>query len=124
MKEDEIKAVLFDFGGVIAEEGFEGGLKAIGKEEGIDPDRFFSIASELIHETGYVTGLCGEGTYWNAVRERTGITGSDSELREEVLKRFVLRPRMIAYAKTLRDRIEKIEERSLCVQRSLLCCGT
>ena len=36
-----IKAVLFDFGGVIADEGFWKGLQAIGKENGLDPDDFF-----------------------------------------------------------------------------------
>jgi putative hydrolase of the HAD superfamily len=36
-----IKAVLFDFGGVLAEEGFREGLKAIGVKNGLDPDDFF-----------------------------------------------------------------------------------
>jgi hypothetical protein len=36
-----IKAVVFDFGGVVAEEGFREGLKAIGRKNGLDP-RVFS----------------------------------------------------------------------------------
>ncbi len=33
-----IKAVLFDFGGVIADEGFRDGLRAIAIQQGLDPD--------------------------------------------------------------------------------------
>ncbi len=33
-----IKAVLFDFGGVLAEEGFREGLKSIGRKNGLDPE--------------------------------------------------------------------------------------
>ena len=35
-----LKAVLSDFGGVIADEGFLSGLQAIGTENGLDPDAF------------------------------------------------------------------------------------
>jgi putative hydrolase of the HAD superfamily len=31
-----IKAVLFDFGGVLAEEGFRNGLQALAREQGLD----------------------------------------------------------------------------------------
>jgi putative hydrolase of the HAD superfamily len=84
-----IKAVLFDFGGVIAEEGFKNGLEAIGARHGIK--NMFEIADALIYETGYVIGKASERDFWRALRERTGITGSDDELREEILKRFTLR---------------------------------
>jgi putative hydrolase of the HAD superfamily len=63
-----IKAIIFDFGGVLAEEGFKEGLMTIGKEKGFDPDHFFKILSELIYQTGYVTGSSDEHAYWNAVR--------------------------------------------------------
>lgn len=36
-----IQAALFDYGGVIAGEGFRNGLKAIAFREHIDPDTFF-----------------------------------------------------------------------------------
>jgi putative hydrolase of the HAD superfamily len=98
-----LKALLFDFGGVLAEEGFREGLKAIGKKNGLDPDRFFALADALIFESGYLTGRAGESQYWNRLRERTGIAGSDEELREEILTRFVLRPGMIAVADRMRS---------------------
>jgi len=91
-----IGAVLFDFGGVLAEEGFREGLKAIGKRKGLDPEDFYKISGKLVYQTGYITGRCDEHSYWNAVREKTGVKGDDQEFREEILKRFKLRPEMTA----------------------------
>jgi putative hydrolase of the HAD superfamily len=99
-----IKAVLFDFGGVIAEEGFWIGLRAIGKENGLDPDAFFRTVDALIYETGYLIGNADEGLFWNAVRSKTGIHRTDAELRNEILKRFVIRPDMIASVDLLRSK--------------------
>jgi len=91
-----IKAVVFDFGGVIAEEGFWHGLRHIAAQNGKDPDIFFVTAVELIHQPGgYVVGMSDEGTWWNKLRELTGIKGSDKELREIILERFVIRPEML-----------------------------
>jgi putative hydrolase of the HAD superfamily len=42
--------------------------------------------------------------FWNAVRSKTGIRGTDAELRNQILKRFVLRPDMIASADLLRSK--------------------
>ncbi len=97
-----IRAVLFDFGGVIAEEGFYRGLVAIAEEGGLQPDAFFRTAEDLIHETGYVTGRATEAAYWAAVREKTGITRADAYLREQILSRFVVRPEMLSLADRLR----------------------
>ena len=98
-----IKAVLFDFGGVLAEEGFREGLMAVGKEKGFDPDHFFNMLSELVYQTGYVTGSADEHAYWNAVREKTGLTGEDKKLREEVLMRLKLRPKMMEVVKKIKS---------------------
>ena len=86
-----VKAILFDFGGVIAEEGFREGIKAVGRLNGLEPEAFFRLADDLIYETEYVTGKAGEADFWGVLRERSGIRQSDSELREEVLRRFTLR---------------------------------
>jgi len=90
-----IKAVIFDFGGVLAEEGFKQGLRAIAKENGCDPEIFYSIAGELVYRSGYVSGTTDEHSYWEAVREKTGLREDDEVLREEILKRFRLRPEML-----------------------------
>jgi putative hydrolase of the HAD superfamily len=98
-----IKGVIFDFGGVLAEEGFKQGLKAIAKEKGLDPEDFYEIAGELVYQMGYVMGSSDEHAYWGAVREKTGVTGDDKEFREEVLKRFKLRPDMMEIVERTRS---------------------
>ncbi len=103
-----IRLVLFDFGGVLAEEGFREGLKAIAKGKGLDPGDFYKISSDLVYHTGYITGGCDEHSYWNAVRKKTGAKGADQEFREEILKRFKLRPEMMAV-------VEKIKSSGLIV---------
>jgi len=97
-----IRVVLMDFGGVIANEGFYEGLKAIAHKDGLDPERFFKTAEEAIHQTGYVTGKAAEAEFWNAVRQTTGIREGDAELREQILSRFLLRPEVLAFADRLR----------------------
>jgi len=99
-----VKAVLIDFGGVIAEEGFFEGVQAIGKQNGLDPIGFFNIVDTLIYETGYLIGEAAEAEFWNTIRGRTGITGDDESLKQEILHRFVIRPDMLANVDMLRAR--------------------
>src|SRR5512143_263845 len=97
-----IGTVLFDFGGVVAEEGFRDGLREIGRKNGLDPDDFFSSADRLMSESRYLTGGASESDYWQALRRATGIAGSDRDLREELLSRFVLRREVLACVDLLR----------------------
>jgi len=97
-----VTAVLFDFGGVVAEEGFVTGLKAIARRYGREPESFVSIGDELVYRTGFVTGRGGERDYWEAVRTQTGIEGTDAELSAEILSRFILRPWMLEAVRYLR----------------------
>ena len=119
-----LKGVLFDFGGVLAEEGFRGGLYAIARKNGRDPEWFFLRASDAIYETGYITGQATEADYWEALRRETGICGTDEELTGEILPRFILRPAMIDAVRRLRrkrylvaiasdqvDWLERLDER-------------
>ena len=99
-----IRAVLFDFGGVIADEGFLQGLQAIGRANGLDPDAFFRMVDKLIYETGYLIGKVDEALFWNAVRCKTGVRVTDAELRNEIQKRFVLRPEMLASVDWIRSK--------------------
>ncbi len=98
-----IRAVLFDFGGVIAEEGFWKGLRAIGTANGLDPGEFFRTVDALIYEEGYLIGKADEASFWNAVRSKAGIRDTDAELKNEILRRFVIRPEMIASVDLLRS---------------------
>jgi putative hydrolase of the HAD superfamily len=51
-----IRAIILDFGGVVAEEGFQQGLYAIADRFGQDRNSFFKLATEDVYNTGYVTG--------------------------------------------------------------------
>ena len=99
-----IKAILFDFGGVLAEEGFKNGLQAIARKQGFDPDLFFALARDLVYATGYVTGLADEKAYWKALKEAAGFETEDAPLRREILDRFILRPEMTDLAQELKKR--------------------
>jgi putative hydrolase of the HAD superfamily len=98
------QVVLFDYGGVLAEEGFTNGLKAIGAANGLDPDHFFDRATEIIYACAYVTGQATAADYWGLVRREFAIVGSDEELSGEILARFLLRPGMMAKVRALKRR--------------------
>ncbi|HNZ59097.1 MAG TPA: HAD family phosphatase [Syntrophorhabdaceae bacterium] len=97
-----IDTVLFDFGGVLAEKGFAGGLCAIAQRHGLNESLFYTLANEMIHKTGYLTGHADEHTFWQAIRDKTGITDDDNTLRNEIISRFILRPWMFDIVKKLK----------------------
>ncbi len=97
-----VRAVVLDFGGVIAEEGFRLGLEAIALRNGVDPAGLQREAEDAIYDTGYLTGRGTESAFWERLRLRTGIAGTDDALAGEILERFVPRPRMIAAVRALR----------------------
>jgi HAD superfamily hydrolase (TIGR01509 family) len=99
-----IKAVLFDFGGVLAEEGFRKGLMAIARAKGLSPEGFFDSAGAAVYDSGYVLGKADESAYWKMVREKTRIGGTDEEFRREILERFQLRPWMLEIVRRLKQR--------------------
>jgi putative hydrolase of the HAD superfamily len=101
-KTDMIRAVLFDFGGVVAEEGFQAGLYAIAEHFGLDSEDFFQAATEAVYRSGYVTGTGTEADFWELVRAGSGIVASDEELRREILCRFIPRPGMLEIVRVLR----------------------
>ena len=103
----KIQAILLDFGGVIAEEGFQQGLYAIADRFGLDQKRFFQLANEAVYNSGYVTGTGSEKDYWNEVREHSGIIADDEELRQEILSRFIPRDWMLEIIRSLRQQ-EKV----------------
>jgi putative hydrolase of the HAD superfamily len=103
MKICSTELVLFDFGGVLAEEGFRNGLVAIALRNGLNPEKFWQQAYALTFNGGYVTGKIDEATFWQTLREQAGINGSDADLRPEILSRFELRSWMIEVVKKLRE---------------------
>jgi putative hydrolase of the HAD superfamily len=99
-----IDVVLFDFGGVIAKEGFRNGLNVIAKVNGLDEREFLQAASDAIYSSGYLTGKAPEKEFWKELKEKTGIKGDDAELRAEILSRFLLRSEMIDLARKLKQK--------------------
>ncbi len=96
-----VTVFLFDYGGVLAEEGFRNGLVEIARRNRLDPESFYRTADELIYDTGYLTGKADESAYWQAVRGKTGISGTDGSLREMILDRFIARPAMVGCVERL-----------------------
>ena len=97
-----IDVVLFDFGGVLAEKGFEEGLHDIAARHGLNEVDFYNQALHIIHATGYLTGHSDENTFWQAIRDKTGIRDDDTTLRNEILSRFIPRPWMFDMVKRLK----------------------
>ena len=96
-----IDLILFDFGGVLAEEGFRNGLIAIALLNGLNPDAFLEKVYDITFTRGYVLGNADEKTFWQALRIHTGIKGSNEELRKEILSRFILRGWLLDIIKRL-----------------------
>jgi len=120
----KIKAVLFDFGGVLATEGFRDGLHELGRRQRLNPASISENGRRIVHQSGYVVGQGTESEFWRRMREETGLRGSDRELSATILSAFVLRPRMVEFVRLLRakglitaivsdqtDWLERLDER-------------
>lgn len=99
-----IRAVLFDFGGVLAEEGFRAGLRTIAQLNGLDPESVHRKGIDAIYESGYVTGRAKEADFWKLMRGRFHFNEADAALTGIILDRFTLRPEMIDLVRDLRGR--------------------
>ena len=97
-----IKCVLFDYGGVIADEGFRNGLFDIARANNLRPEAFHEDVCRSIAGSGYLTGQSDEASFWSLLRREYGLAQTDGELRDEILGRFVLRPRMLGIVDRLR----------------------
>ena len=97
MSNQPIRAVLLDYGGVIAEEGFRGELVAMAREQGLDPHAVLQVAKYAVYDSGFVLGTGTEEAFWTAMREGSGLQGSDAEMTARVLDAFILRPWVIEW---------------------------
>lgn len=101
MTKDFIKAVLFDFGGVLAEEGFHNGLVSMAREQDLDVDGMPQAAMQAVYDSGFVLGRGTAADFWALLRERTGLQGEDEILTTRILEGFVIRPWMIELVRKL-----------------------
>jgi putative hydrolase of the HAD superfamily len=100
---NKIKAVLFDFGGVLAEEGFSQGLNALAREQQLKVHDMVAEGMNAVYDSGFVLGRGDESGFWSLLCQRTGLQGEDAELSREILDRFIIRPWMMELVAGLRE---------------------
>lgn len=93
---EAIRAVLLDFGGVVADEGFMAGLKTVAKAQGLDGEKVWKEGMNAVYDSGYVLGKGDEASFWKLLQQRTGLKGDPNRLREKILSLFRLRPKVLA----------------------------
>jgi putative hydrolase of the HAD superfamily len=99
-----VRAILFDFGGVLAEEGFRDGLQALAGHFGLDREQVYLEGAEAVYASGYVTGRGSEMDFWQMLCRQTGLPAYEASYTAEILDRFHLRPRLLETVRTLRRR--------------------
>jgi len=60
----QMGGVLFDYGGVPAEEGFEEAMEALAEKNDVDPMEMRKIAYEVSYGTGFITGRVREDPFY------------------------------------------------------------
>ena len=103
MQDCQLDAVLLDFGGVLAEEGFATGLKALALAHGRGEDEIWRAGLQAVWDSGYVHGRAREDEFWALFKKRTGLAGDEGVWREDILSRFEVRPWMLTVVDRLRD---------------------
>jgi putative hydrolase of the HAD superfamily len=101
---ETVRVVLFDFGGVLAEEGFRNGLVALATEQGLDVAGMPGEGMRAAYDSGFVLGTGTAADFWALMRERTGLSGTDDELTKRILDGFTIRPWMIDLVRQLHER--------------------
>ena len=97
-----IQAVLFDFGGVLAEEGFSNGLEALCREQDLTVEDMTAEGMRAVYDSGFVLGHGSEAEFWSLLRARTGLRGDDAGLRARMFEGFIMRPWMLSLVERLR----------------------
>ena len=95
--------ILFDFGGVLAEEGFHNVLAELSERYGRPRDELPQMAMDAVYDSGYVTGHAGEEAFWGLLRSRFPFNEPAAEISAEILRRFTLRKPMLRLVDALRS---------------------
>lgn len=93
--------MLFDFGGVIAEEGFYSGLIRLAEEQDFDTQKFLEEGMQAVYDSGFVLGQGTAEDFWSLLCKRTGLEGDDDVLSNLIMAGFQIRPAMIELVRDL-----------------------
>jgi putative hydrolase of the HAD superfamily len=102
MKKPIIRAVLFDFGGVIAEEGFYNGLISLAEKQALDEHSMPVEGMKAVYDSGFVLGQGTASDFWALMRQRTGLEGEDDFLSDRIIDGFQIRHWVIELVRKLR----------------------
>lgn len=102
-KTKSIRTILFDFGGVLADDGFFETLQTLEQQQHLEVN-LPEEGIRAVYDSGFVLGNGSESDFWALLRERSGLRGEDRELSRRVLDGFRLRPGMLAVVRALRQR--------------------
>ena len=97
-----IQAVLFDFGGVLAEEGFSDVLESLAEQQRLQVQDMTAAGAQAVYDSGFVLGRATESEFWSLLRQRTGLRGDDAALTAKILSGFTVRPWMRELVQRLR----------------------
>lgn len=98
----DIKLILFDFGGVIAPEGFQLGILKLSIEFNIPFKEMYNIVGyQAGLESGYTAGKINEEEYWKIVAGKLNIDRDLSSYKYVFLDNFQPRSEMIDLIKRL-----------------------
>lgn len=80
-----MRAVIFDFDGVVAERGFRAALRALAGRRGLEYPPLPGTAMQALVDSGYVTGRGSEQDWWQLLQARVGPLGDAAQFRGELL---------------------------------------
>lgn len=98
-----ISTVAFDFGGVLADDGFLDGLTKLATQWNCNADWLKKTAVETIYNSGYVNGHCDEKRFWKLLAQNSGIRFEVNTARETIIDGFTLRPEVVQYVQEIRQ---------------------
>ncbi len=104
MGDGDVREVLFDFGGVIADEGFKEALTLFAEREGLAPREVVAQGFKTGYDLGFCLGRVREDAYWPELKRRTGLRAGNREIRDEIFARYRLRTWMLEVVDRLRER--------------------
>ncbi len=96
-----LRAVIFDFDGVVAERGFRGALKTLAQRRGLDYPPLPGLAFQALVDSGYVTGRGAEADWWRCLEAALGPLGDCARFRADVLTLSEIRPWQLTLAAEL-----------------------